>query len=725
MGVVRIVKTPQSESSTSQPECESAPLFNRTSTASEDPDRVTIDVRVADLFRQYKQKSEKSVILSVLDNLSTMGIDGKILVKFPGFVQLVEDLAAKASRSELSSEETLKATAMLANLGVRESSKFKDIGASFSNQVVGIIGALSKRDLVKLLARLVGDMRMTLDAYATWCLNKEFNRWATDASISDEEFIRDVLGPLQVIAQDQLVDYFRPVLSNPSIESRIISLINERKLKSVQIVELIMKLRNSEFTAMAQAGIASVLSSHKEKLLNNLKDVSVLISALPKDPATRDASVQSELVEILLHHFKSEQESVSADRIRSLLTCASGLLSDVNSPHELEILGLVAPLVRDNALIVSKIKANTLADLFHTAAVAAVSSHSEAAREPFMTICSQIESVIVGNLPSLGPAELAKMSLAFASGVRTHVNSFRALAATIRQKAPTFGPSDFVDAAYALAYKGLISKAILVEGRVEDVVRAVPVAALPRLAWAVAVSGLSMSSVWDTLMKRIEREILIKPDALGKLTNTDESMLYEVLVACRLNQYWNLSGNAVRRMGQFQQSWKQPVAKSEIDYEKLLEGANIKVVKDFKRLKTLDLALLDVPLYLPEYRLVIDASKTPLVEAGGLTHGSVKLRHALWARMRLNVIGIADSQFSGCATDADRAAMLGSVIGEFASEIQLERKEVRDPQNDWISRRRTGPSEETTADADGQWSSRDESGKNRPRERVAGWTSRQ
>jgi hypothetical protein len=66
--------------------------------------------------------------------------------------------------------------------------------------------------------------------------------------------------------------------------------------------------------------------------------------------------------------------------------------------------------------------------------------------------------------------------------------------------------------------------------------------------------------------------------------------------------------------------------------------------------------------------MVIDASKTPLVEAGGLTHGSVKLRHALWARMRLNVIGIADSQFSGCATDADRAAMLGSVIGEFASE---------------------------------------------------------
>jgi hypothetical protein len=226
-------------------------------------------------------------------------------------------------------------------------------------------------------------------------------------------------------------------------------------------------------------------------------------------------------------------------------------------------------------------------------------------------------------------------------------------------------------------------------------------------------------------MKRIEREILIKPDALGKLTSADESMLYEVLVACKLNQYWNLSGNAVRRMGQFQQSWNQPVARSDIDYEKLLESANIKVVKDFKRMKALDLALLDVPLYLPEYRLVIDASKTPLVEAGGLTHGSVKLRHSLWARMRLNVIGIADSQFSGCATDADRAAMLGSVIGEFASEIQLEKREVKESQNDWISRRRTGPAEVTATDDDGQWSSRDESGRNRPREKVAGWTSRQ
>jgi hypothetical protein len=431
------------------------------------------------------------------------------------------------------------------------------------------------------------------------------------------------------------------------------------------------------------------------------------------------------LVEILLHHFKTDEGSVSADRIRSLLISSSGLLSDVNNPNELEILTLVAPLVRDNALIVSKIKGNTLANLFHTAAMAVVSSPTEAAREPFMTICSQIESVIIGTLPSLGPSELSKLSLAFASGVRTHVNSFRVLAATIRQKAPTFGPSDFVDAAYALAYKGLISKATLVEGRVEDVSRAVSVSALPRLAWAVAVSGLSMSSVWDTLMKRIEREILIKPDALGKLTSADESMLYEVLVACKLNQYWNLSGNAVRRMGQFQQSWNQPVARSDIDYEKLLESANIKVVKDFKRMKALDLALLDVPLYLPEYRLVIDASKTPLVEAGGLTHGSVKLRHSLWARMRLNVIGIADSQFSGCVTDADRAAMLGSVIGEFASEIQLEKREVKESQNDWISRRRTGPAEVTATDDDGQWSSRDESGRNRPREKVAGWTSRQ
>jgi hypothetical protein len=69
-----------------------------------------------------------------------------------------------------------------------------------------------------------------------------------------------------------------------------------------------------------------------------------------------------------------------------------------------------------------------------------------------------------------------------------------------------FSPTEFVDAVYGLAYKGLVSKTLLVFGNVDSVAASVPASTLPRLAWATAVADLSVATVWETLVRRIEKE---------------------------------------------------------------------------------------------------------------------------------------------------------------------------------------------------------------------------
>jgi hypothetical protein len=716
LGVVRIVKAPGAtdiQTPDLQTEGVGSPLLNRSNVSLVTADRVSVDLRAADLFRQFKQNSDKATLISVLQGLSAMKLDGKVLSTFPGFIDLMQNLNKKLSACEFTADEFEKVVEVLWRLGIRNTEGFGNVSSGFSSQIVALLEELPKVKLVKIVSRLEIDVRVRLDTYAYWCMNKEINRWASDPSIEEREFIKHVLGPLQVLAQKQLVSLFQPVFSNSKIEDRMINLIDENKLNGVQIVELILKLKDAGYPRMIQRGINAVLKSHKEKLMENLNDTAVLISALPREASMRDSNVQKQLVEILLNHYQSEHEK-SADRIKTLLKCTGELLINGQDPQEQELIKSAWPLASNNALILSKVDPDTLANLHYVSATAAVTH-----MEPFLTLCKQTESVIVGRLPHVSPSELAKLSLSFASGILSHPNSLRALGATIRQKAPHFSPSDFVDAVYGLAYKGLISKAILVEGEVDTVAVNISVSALPRMAWAVAVADHSVATVWDTLIRRIEKEILIKPDVLEKLSSADECMLYEALVTCKVNRHVPLSKNADRRIDQFQTAWKR--SDSELDYVAMIRTAGLEIRTNYQPRK-LEFALTMIPLYLPEYQLVLDATKNPVVESAGLTNGSVKLRHRLLSKLGFNVIGISDSQFANCKSDDERAAMLGSLIGQFVNELQLKKRELPPPKtesrsNDWSSR---DPSENPN-----EWGSRTSPvPRNKSFDRVSGWASR-
>ncbi|TEB19968.1 hypothetical protein C9890_0124 [Perkinsus sp. BL_2016] len=622
VGVVRIVKAPVATENVAIQQRDTGiqtPLLNRSNTLSQAGDRVSVDVRASDLFRQFKLNSEKSNLISVLEGLAGMKLDGAVLSKFPGFIEVVQSLNEKMLSCKLSSEEFTTIVDLLWRLGVRNNADFGDISSGFSTQLVALIDELPKTQLVKIISRLEIDLRVPLDSYTYWCLNKELNRWASDGSITDHEYIRNVLGPLQVLAQKELKNAFKPVFTNKKIENRIVSLIEGAHLNGVQIIELILKLKDAGYPQMIQSGIQAVLTIHQEKLLVNLGDTAVLVSALPRDASMRNKDVQSRLIQILLGHYKSDKE-LTSERIRMLLKCTGELVIDGQDVDEVEVIRLAVPLIADNALILSKMDPDTLTNLHYVSAMAAVTE-----KEPFLSLCSRTESVIVGKLPKVSPSELAKLSLSFASGILSHPNSFRALGATIRDKAALFAPADFVDAVYGLAYKGLISKGILVEGNIDSVALKIPASALPRLAWAMAVAGHSVVPVWDTVIQRIEKEILINPDMLEKLSKADECMLYESLVAVKVNRVVPLSKSTDRRIGQFQMTWKRP--ESELDYAKMIQAAGLEVRTDFQP-RQLEFALTTVPIYLPEYRLVIDASRNSMVEDsnGRIHHRSVYKR---------------------------------------------------------------------------------------------------
>ena len=716
-GVVRIVKPASSQDPQPLPQIDTesgSPLIGRIIPDSQKADRVSMDVRVADLFRQFQQNPDKSVVLSVLDNLSLMNIDGKILLKFPGFIQLIDRLGEHMQACQLSATEVVKVVGILSQMGLQTSDKFPSISAAFSNQVVSVLEAVSKPDLVKTLARLAGPMQMDLDPYMFWAVNKEMTRWALAAN--DTEFVKDVLGPLQAFAQAPLVDYMSELLSNLAIENRIVSLIGAQKLNSHQLVELIMNL--PQYPHMAQTGIIHILASHKDKLRANLTDLAVLISALPSDPLTRNADVQTQLSELLLAHLRQPASSDSS-RIKATLSSVANLVIDVHNETEAAILREASALITDNAQIVNKLKPDAVANLFYVYAMGSVSLPAD--RAGFKEICGQIESVAVGRLPQLSAPQISKLSLAFASGMIKHPNSFKALSALFRRRAAEFPPADFVDACYGLAYRGLLSKAALVEGNVDQVAEAVPVSALPKLAWSVAVADYSLASIWETLIKRLDSEILSKPSALEALSKADEAMLYEVLAAVKFNQFTHLSPSAERRMKQFQLTWTPPVKRSEIDYHKLLEIAGLTSRADVLS----SAAMVQLPIYIPEYKLVLDVTKEPIAAAGGMTNGSVKLRHSIWSKMGYNVIGISDSQFDGVASETERAALLGTIIGQFVSEVSAVANPVREESRkpvQWSSRK-----EQSGRSAEDQWESRSESKKTSRASAPtsSGWASRQ
>jgi hypothetical protein len=719
VGVVRVVKAPSTEESLSKQESETFdnPLTNRSSPSNVPGNKVPNDLRAADLFRTFKLNPDKSTVISVLEGLSSLQINGKVLAQFPGFVDLITELNGLLVRNELNEREFLKVVECCRRMGIRINEQLSSVGNGFSNQLVHVLDNLSKKELAQTVATLVIDMRAPLDEYLFWCLNKEVNSWASDEAISDADFISGVLGPLQVFAQSGLSQHLQPVFTNPLIEDRVIRLMKAGKLNRVQIMELIVKMHSAGYPRMVQQGIKTVLGAYKEKLVGSLEELSVLIHALPKGTQLRDPQVQRELAEILLHHLSSA-ELQSADRVKILLTSAAKIITNPSDMTELEILRKCSSLILDNAVVAGKLEADAVANLYYMAASAAVSV-SESDRAAFLTICHQTESLIVGRLPSMSTSDMAKVALSFSSGIVSHSKSFKALTATIKQKANAFTPSDFVDAIYALAYKGNISKALLVMGNVDAVASKVPANALPRIAWATAVAGLPAATVWDTLIKRIEREILLVPAMLESLSRADSSMLYEVLVACKVNRYMGLSKNADRRMQELESAWRPP-QQTGLDYASLLEKAKIKVRSSFQP-KRLQFAMTEVPIYLPEYKVVIDATRDPIVG------GSVNLRHSLWSKLELNVLGISDAQFAPCKTEDDKAVMLASIIAQFVQELQLKKIEVTEvplESHDWNSRRPSKGDKNKE-----EWESRQNiSSRNVSRpsafDKSAGWTDR-
>jgi hypothetical protein len=163
------------------------------------------------------------------------------------------------------------------------------------------------------------------------------------------------------------------------------------------------------------------------------------------------------------------------------------------------------------------------------------------------------------------------------------------------------------------------------------------------------------------------------------------------------------------------------VKRSEIDYHKLLEIAGLTSRADVLS----SAAMVQLPIYIPEYKLVLDVTKAPIAAAGGMTNGSVKLRHSIWSKMGYNVIGISDSQFDGVASETERAALLGTIIGQFVSEVSAVANPVREESRkpvQWSSRK-----EQSGRSAEDQWESRSESKKTSRASAPpsSGWASRQ
>ena len=644
------------------------PLMNRGPIDAERAERVAIDVRVADLFRQYQISPSKLTLMSVLDNLTLMNINSTVLTKFPGFIQLLDDLTRKMKGCELTVDEFVKVAEILSKMrlkprGENSGINADEVSAGFSNQLIAALDTVSKVDLTKTLLRIQKHMQLELDAYFYWALNKEVDRWASDKSVSDEEYIRSVMGPLQVFAQEPLLEKVPSVFVNPSIEGRIIDLIKSNKLNNLQVLELVTNLKHTKFTQMIQVAISYVVTGYKDRLAASISDLAVLISALPSDGVAREKTLQGQLAELVLGHLQAKTSDPK--ELKYLLEAVAGIVVDPLIETESEILELSAPLVLDNLIVVNKIDPNRVADLLYSYATGSLSSGSQSLREQFLMVCSQIESVVVGRMPQLESGQLAKLSLAFGSGILSNTNSFKALGATIRNKASQFSPHHFADAIYGLAYRGILAKSTLVAGSVDAVAASVPTASLSKLAWSVAVTDYSVGSLWESLVERIEKEILLKPSVLESLSKQDEAMLYEILVFAKVNNLGRISKNAERRIAQFESSWTAPVVRSEENYAELLENIQISAEFDLNQ----NFSMLKLPVYLSEFRLVIDATVSPVAGAG-LTHGSVKLRHALWAKMGYNVIALADAQFSQCNSFAEKAQALGAIVSQFVSEVE-------------------------------------------------------
>lgn len=251
-----------------------------------------------------------------------------------------------------------------------------------------------------------------------------------------------------------------------------------------------------------------------------------------------------------------------------------------------------------------------------------------------------------------------------------------------------------------------MTKSIFADADMTSIVRNVSVRSLPRLAWSMAVADLSAPTVWGSILARIDKQILSSSKGLGSLSQSEEAMLYEVLVAAKICNHGAHSKNADRRIAQFEAAWNPPAEASEADYGAILEAVNIPFQQDVA-IKD-KLRLYQLPIFIPEYKLILDVTKTPVSDSG-LTNGSSKLRHSLWSKMGYNVIAISDSQYESGSSTPDKASIVGSIISQFISEIdavKVQPAATASKRVEWDSRKRRDAN--SASNEQSSWGSRDD-----------------
>jgi hypothetical protein len=222
------------------------------------------------------------------------------------------------------------------------------------------------------------------------------------------------------------------------------------------------------------------------------------------------------------------------------------------------------------------------------------------------------------------------------------------------------------------------------------------------------VADYSLPSTWDILLNRIESEILTKPSVLDSISQVDESLLYESLVGAKICRFGEISKSIERRLSQFDSRAKTShnfSTPTQVDYESILTEIGLKYSRNVLPIRA-KFSLLSLPIYIPEYKLVLDVTAEPIVHSGsGVTGGSHRLRHLVWSKLGYNVIAVPDTQFENASTVTEKASILGSVINQFVSEL----KELPEPDMSNRPNQRDASLKEI-------WSSRDD--KRQPRQQL-------
>ena len=694
-GVVRVVKpvTPVSGEIAGNPRSRATviPLMHRVVPEHEKAEKVPVDVRIADIFRQYNRNPrDKDVLMSVLQNLSTLGTPA--IVEFPGFIHLVSEMSTLLSQGVFTYSEVSMMVNNLRTIGVvrgpyeENSIDFLKLGEGLSDQLVSLLDSAPPSGLFELVSKIQVGMKVNLDRYFYWAFTKAMLPWAKGEGISnDQEYVKLVLGNLQLLTSPTLFKRAHALLDSVEVQSKIVDLIHRDKLSVVLLLELLHNIQpiKESLRPVIQAGIDSIVTNHPARLEASLQDLATVLSLSTGEHDARMAA-------ILKKHFASKN-------IPLLLQC----VADMNPVAcDEELVAMAAKLVTDNISVVHTLPPNRVANLYYLFAKSAPAA------------CAQLESLVVGRLPAMAPAQLSKLVLAFASGTNVHVSSFKALQGTVRRQIDRFGPNEFAETVYGLAYAGLLTKSVLLNaGKHVSSIRRCD---LPRFLWALAVANHTVPVCWEIGVNRLTYEVLSEPQVLESLTTEEEVMIYETLVAFSVLKLGIMPGIAQRRRAQFESKWVAD--KSNVDYASILTDLGIEFAQnDSSKVEK----MLQFNILIPRHKLVLDVSALGVTHpTSGATMGSAALRHMLWASRGFNVVAISD----------DRSDKVETIIGEFAREIantstwnsrrdRLDRTDLwdsrtnqesgsRDGQDLWDARNNTARPTRRDPTETNQWDSR-------------------